>query len=220
MGESTGSHAIVTITLTITKDVNGYKIQVSGIAMPGEVELKVYLLGSVDKVPSALIWGLVVLFMVGSGFFLWEKGLREGLRVSSVLLLVEWVFLILCTAVIFRESGERSRINLIPLSSYFDIAEDSYLIEKAALNILNVALFIPIGLLLGLGFKEITWKNALLFGLVVSISIELLQFIFKRGLCETDDLIHNLLGCIIGFAIYNLFTSLIKHVQTFFQKAV
>lgn len=186
--------------------------------MLGGTELRVYGLGSIGKVLDAMYVWLAVLFLVGSGFFLWKKGWREGLRASSVLLLVEWVFLILCTAVIFRESGEISRINLIPLSSYFDIAENSYLMEKAVINVLNVIMFIPVGLLLGFGFKKITWKKVLLIGLGISFSIELIQFILKRGLCETDDLIHNLLGCIIGFAIYNLFTSLIKHVQTFFQK--
>lgn len=184
------------------------------------IEFRVYGLGAISIIPMAVYLILIVSFAVSLGLLLMKWGLRDGMQYSMRILLVEWVFLILCTAVIFRGNSEYGGINIIPLSSYFDIAENSYLKEKAALNVLNVALFIPIGLLLGLGFKEITWKNALLFGLVVSISIELLQFIFKRGLCETDDLIHNLLGCIIGFAIYNLFTSLIKHVQTFFQKAV
>lgn len=188
--------------------------------MPGEIELKVYLLGSVDKVPSALIWGLVVLFVVGAGFLLWRKGLRDGIRASSVLLLVEWVFLILCTAVIFRESGESSRINLVPLSSYFDIAENSYLMEKAVINVLNVIMFIPVGLFLGFGFRRITWETVLLMGLGVSFSIEFLQFIFKRGFCETDDLIHNLLGCVIGYALYRLTLRMIRYVQTLFQTSI
>ena len=164
-------------------------------------ELRVYGLGAIGDIPMAVYVGLVVLFVVGSGFFLWKKGWREGVRASAMLLLVEWVFLILCTAVIFRKSGESSRINLIPLSSYFDIAKNSYLVEAAAVNALNFILFIPIGLLLGFGFKKITWKKVLLIGLGISFSIELLQFIFKRGLCEVDDLIHNVLGTLIGYAL-------------------
>ena len=41
-----------------------------------------------------------------------------------------------------------------------------------------------------------------LASLSLSIMIELLQFILKRGLCETDDVIHNVLGAAIGFGIY------------------
>ena len=188
--------------------------------MIGETELRVYGLGPIGKVPDEVYLELVVLFVVGSGFLLWKKGWQEGLRASSVLLLVEWVFLILCTAVIFRESSESSRINLIPLSSYFDIAENSYLMEKVVINVLNVALFIPVGLLLGCGFREMLWEKVLLIGFGISFSIELLQLFLKRGLCETDDLIHNLLGCVIGYAIYRLTSRLIRYVQTFFQKAI
>lgn len=198
--------------------------------MPGEIELKVYGLGSIGKVPEEVYVGLVVLFVVGTGFFLWKKGWREGLRASSVLLLVEWVFLILCTAVIFRESSESSRINLIPLSSYFDIAENSYLMEVAAINILNVLMFIPVGLLLGLGQGTRNhgdteprnygrgWTSVILIGSGLSLTIEILQFIFKRGLCEADDIIHNLLGCIVGFAIYRLISRLIKTCISIFSR--
>ena len=201
----------ITITLTLTVKFTVYGLLLT--VMIGETELRVYGLGSIGKVPEEVYVGLVVLFVVGMGFLLWKKGWREGLRASSVLLLVEWVFLIFCTAVFFRESGESSRINLTPLSSYFDIAKNSYLVEAAAVNAFNFILFIPIGLLLGFGFKKITWKKVLLIGLGISFSIELLQFIFKRGLCEVDDLIHNLIGCVIGFLFYRLLIRLTKYVQ-------
>lgn len=200
-------------------------------------ELRVYGLGVIGDIPMAFYVGLVVLFVVGSGFFLWKKGWREGVRASAMLLLVKWVFLILCTAVIFRKSGESSRINLIPLSSYFDIAKNSYLVEAAAVNALNFILFIPIGLLLGfclndrrktkddnninvnpnLNVNEWSskkgWLKAMAVGAGISVTIELLQLILKRGLCEVDDLIHNLIGCVIGILFYRLLIRLTKYVQ-------
>lgn len=180
--------------------------------MPGEVELKVYSLSSISNIPLSLVWGLVVVFIIGLGVLVWKKGWREGFRATSVLLLVEWLFLILCTAVLFREPHSERLCHFIPFWSYYHYPEDSYFIEVAMVNVLNVIMFIPIGLLSGFGFREMTWNKALLFGLGVSISIELLQFIFKRGLCETDDLIHNALGCLLGFTIYKLTLRLIKHV--------
>lgn len=154
-----------------------------------------------NNIPAVLVWVLTAVFIIGPGVLVWKKGWREGLRASSKLLLVEWVFLILCTAVIYREVRDVRAFNLIPFDSYLNIPENSYFIEAAAVNVLNVIMFIPIGLLLGLGFREVTWKKVLLISLGVSFSIELLQFIFKRGLCETDDLIHNVLGTIIGYAL-------------------
>ena len=178
--------------------------------MPGKVELKVYASGAIEVIPEGVYIGLAVLLGMGSVFFFWLKGLREGFRCSMFLMLAEWVFLMLGTSVLFRESGDDFRLNLVPLSSYFDIAENSYLMETSAINILNAVMFIPVGLLSGLGFREMTWKKVLLAGLALSFSIELLQFILKRGLCETDDLIHNVLGCMVGFAIFRLSSRLIN----------
>lgn len=170
--------------------------------MPGKVELKVYASGAIEVIPEGVYIGLAVLLGMGSVFFFWLKGLREVFRCS--------MFLMLGTSVLFRESGDDFRLNLVPLSSYFDIAENSYLMETSAINILNAVMFIPVGLLSGLGFREMTWKKVLLAGLALSFSIELLQFILKRGLCETDDLIHNVLGCMVGFAIFRLSSRLIN----------
>jgi len=127
-----------------------------------------------------------------------------------LILLVDWVFLVLGTSVIFRESGDDYRIRLLPLISYFEQGENSYFMEAAALNILNVALFFPVGLLLGCGYKNMTWRRAMGIGVVLSVSIEILQLIFKRGLCETDDVIHNVAGCMIGYGIYKLTNLLIR----------
>lgn len=164
-------------------------------------ELRVYSLGAIGDVPIMLYWGLLVVFCGGMAYLLWRKGLREGLRQSAVLLLVEWVLLVLAITVLFRETRDECRINLAPLSSYFDIAENSYLMEKVALNILNVALFVPIGLLLGCGFRSLTWGRVLAIGAGLSVLIEVLQLVFRKGLCETDDVIHNVAGCMIGYGI-------------------
>lgn len=46
--------------------------------------------------------------------------------------------------------------------------------------------------------NKIWWKVALI-GLVFSSFIELSQLVLKRGLCETDDVIHNTVGCVVGY---------------------
>ena len=48
---------------------------------------------------------------------------------------------------------------------------------------------------------------ALLVGLCLSVSIEALQFVFKFGFSELDDVIHNTLGCMIGYGVYALVTA-------------
>ena len=65
--------------------------------------------------------------------------------------------------------------------------------------LLNVALFVPIGFLLG-GIMSKGFLKVLFTGCLLSILIELLQLASGMGLCETNDVIHNTVGCIMGYA--------------------
>lgn len=53
-----------------------------------------------------------------------------------------------------------------------------------------------------LRFGRLKWWKALAIGGGFSILIEVLQFVFKRGFAEFDDVFHNVLGCAIGFGVY------------------
>lgn len=174
------------------------------------VELRVFSFSAIEGIPSFIYIGFIAIFCIGTAFLLWRKGWKEGLRGSTLILLAEWVFLVIGTSVIFRESGDDYRIRLLPLISYFEQGENSYFIEAAALNILNIVLFFPVGLLLGCGYKNMSWRRAMGIGVLLSVSIEILQLIFKRGLCEVDDVIHNVLGCMVGYGIYKLANLLIR----------
>lgn len=71
--------------------------------------------------------------------------------------------------------------------------------------ILNIFMFVPLGLLLPYCHK-IFQKIAptALAGLLFSICIELTQFALNRGIFETDDLINNTLGSVIGYGLYRI----------------
>ena len=92
----------------------------------------------------------------------------------------------------------------MPFWSYWDYGGHSYFLEMFGENILNVLLFMPIGFLSGCGLQGMTFKKALFLGGGFSVFIELLQFVFKKGFCETDDVIHNVLGCLIGYGLWRL----------------
>ena len=64
----------------------------------------------------------------------------------------------------------------------------------------NVIMFVPIGLIAGLIWR---WRELwIVAGL--SVVIEVLQLITARGLCEFDDVLHNMIGAAIGVGVVML----------------
>ncbi len=73
--------------------------------------------------------------------------------------------------------------------------------------IANIIMFIPLGICAG---RLLRWKG-IIVGLTLSISIELLQFVSRRGLFEFDDILHNTFGAVTGVSIYVLVETMIKN---------
>lgn len=68
----------------------------------------------------------------------------------------------------------------------------------------NVLLYLPLGLLLPLIWRECTWWRTAAVGLAVSLVTELVQPVFGRSF-DLDDLIANLLGTLAGWLLFALF---------------
>ena len=45
------------------------------------------------------------------------------------------------------------------------------------------------------------WWKAVLIGCSISITMEALQFCFMKGFSEVDDVMHNTVGCLIGWCM-------------------
>ena len=132
------------------------------------------------------------------GWLGWEKGWRK----VAALLLVEFVFFIFGSTVFFREALTMARYDYTPFWSYKEIlnGRDDLLVE----NIMNIAIFLPTGLLLGMTSRKMTWRKVVMIGGFFSVLIEILQYVFQRGLSEVDDIMHNTVGCLIGYGIYKI----------------
>src|SRR6185436_16380423 len=108
------------------------------------------------------------------------------------------------------------RVNMIPLGYSFscffqDPTQHPHLIRSCLRNTLgNLALFIPLGILLPLISNRFgRLKRVLLFALGLSLNIEAIQFLLRffgnPRAVDIDDVILNTLGACVGFAIYKSF---------------
>ena len=158
-------------------------------------QFKQYIISLYQDIPQEVYEGLMSVFCMGLVVFIAWKRLKTGLRYSAALLLIEYIFLLFCSTVIFRSTGETRQYDFHPFWSY---SRPELLVE----NIMNVVVFIPVGLLLCIAFKQMTWWKVLLIGCGISVTIETLQFIYMRGFSEVDDVMHNTLGCILGYSLW------------------
>lgn len=159
-----------------------------------------YVGNCLDKVPVGVGIGLILVFCLGTAFFLVRQGLRKGLKWSAGLLLLEYLVLLLFLSVLVRSEQAERIYMLTPFWSYPAIQERQPGILTQV--IMNVAAFVPIGFLFGCFYGRAKWWKALLLGGGFSILIEILQFAFKRGMSEFDDVLHNVLGCLMGYGLY------------------
>lgn len=124
--------------------------------------------------------------------------------------LATYAFLIIVSTVINRGFSSET-YNLVPFRTLWELLVNG---KKGGIPeaFLNMVLFFPFGFLNAIVVHSLYKNTTLLFrsiltiipGTLLSISIETAQLSVHRGLCETDDVIHNTLGTIMGYGCWLL----------------
>lgn len=158
-------------------------------------------------IPLYVIGGLTALvFVVIIIFIHFKKNNLVFIRNTAWCLLAAYVFLALCATVIFREEASEMRHSFRLFRCY-----SMFYYKMMAENILNILFFVPIGFLMGVAKKSKKMLQILCIGCFISVSIEALQLVTKRGVCNIDDVFHNSLGCVLGFGLYQLIYRIISN---------
>ena len=124
-------------------------------------------------------------------------------KLTSVLFIIYLIvlFWILLFKLGVRFSYMENRIvNLIPFAK-IDVAE----------IILNVVIFVPLGIYAGVLFERWGFVKKLFFFFLISLMFEGLQFIFKIGAFDITDIITNISGGIIGSLIFETIEKLFNN---------
>ena len=86
-------------------------------------------------------------------------------------------------------------VNLIPFNGF----------PHGALEMIeNVVAFVPLGLLVGVNFKQVSFGKKLASIAALSLAVEITQYIFSIGVTDITDLTTNTLGGLIGLVVYDL----------------
>ena len=166
----------------------------------------VFLLHLVNDVPSYIYDILISVACVCIALFFVAFKRGKALRLSFRLLLWEYVFLTYSNTVFFRTRIDDIWHNFTPFWSYkaYYSGENPNLLPEIIMNIVG---FIPLGFLMKVAFQELRWWQVILAGYFVSLSIESIQYFFKLGVAEFDDIFNNTLGVAIGYSLFILTVS-------------
>lgn len=173
---------------------------------------------TLSSVTSIRILIPIILLLIAFAILLKKKQLnnQQELKIGKRTISIKTVLLILLTIYLlvyihltftYRRPMERAKINLTPFWSYHSAIQFiPFKIKRKWLArqiLLNIFLTVPLGLLLPLLYHRT--KHPRLWTVItvtlLSILTEALQFFTRRGLCELDDLIDNLLGVVLGVVI-------------------
>ena len=85
-------------------------------------------------------------------------------------------------------------------------------------TILNIILFVPLGIMLPFLWKKYnTLKAALMFGFGMSLAIEILQILTYRA-TDINDVIANTVGTVLGYFIFRITSCVFPSVMKFARK--
>ena len=159
-----------------------------------------------------MTWQVVAQWLVLAGltgiitFILWRKQKLDIIVAGALPLFVFYLLFTLYVTIYDRSPGTQYQYMLEVFWSYKKAMAG--FTSLYAENFWNVVLFIPIGFLLSLLVPR-RWAVPFI-ALGLSAEIELTQLVFKLGLFEFDDMIHNTLGAVIGVLVFLAARAIIK----------
>lgn len=158
-----------------------------------------------------LILESAVMFVIWTVAMILLRGKPK--RATAIAGVVVSVLLIILNTLVRHSMDEEIRVHLVPFSSFSMVAEIPGIYRSMQLNII---LFMPFGMSLPFILPEKLRLKPLItvcIALMISVTIEVCQYIFNIGMSEIDDVIMNTLGAAIGTLSYLLVSLILKKLN-------
>ncbi len=160
-----------------------------------------------DYLRRAVILLVPAALVCGAGLALWAKRFQkkhpgEKFPWGKALLLMALIgyLAVVCFVTLVRGGHMGTRAANLHLFRAWREAWNNFS-QRSWLNVLlNIAMFVPLGVLLPLLWEKFRrWYGMLAAGFSVSLVIEAVQYLAHRGIFDVDDLAANTLGAMVGF---------------------
>ncbi len=167
-----------------------------------------------------LIFGIILAAflttLVSFVYFVFYKRIFKGRKTVSKSMMIWFIVFVCYLAVIFGAT----MLNRVPFYENSQIHSLFYSYREAWVNfrprdwrniILNIVLFVPLGFLLPVGIQRFRkfWITYLV-GFLMSLVIEIIQYVLRIGLFEFDDIFDNTMGVMIGYGCFALLSTIIS----------
>lgn len=153
-------------------------------------------------IPSSVLYSSLLVMTIALIIIFFSRQLKNKGKMVLWTLLIEYLFILACSTVICRGVMKFSfdRLELTPFWTYWAVANNTLGVSVWDI-VLNVVLFTPLGLLMKLIYLSISLLKLFFVALICSLSIEINQYIFEKGVTQLDDVMHNVIGAILGWSI-------------------
>jgi len=176
-----------------------------------------------------IVFAVILTLVILLGYFVGYKKVFKGDK-KITKGMMSWFIIFICYLVVVIGATMLSRgswyenTKLQPLFYSYKEAWNNFEPREWRNIILNIFLFVPLGFLLPMGIKKLRvfWKIYLV-GFLLTLGIETLQLLLRRGVFELDDILNNTTGAMIGygcFAVFMLLLSLIKGKQKYLKRTI
>lgn len=164
-------------------------------------------------------WPVLVIFivtLVSMRFFYLRAHKEKGAFYKEFFGILSIVYLFLLFQLLTKvELNEGSGYNLVPFTEIFRYKVGSSLFIYNVVG--NILAFVIFGLIVSIYIKPKTVMAPFLISLVVSSTVEFVQLNIGRSF-DVDDIILNVLGCVIGYLLYIGLAAIHNHLPKALQK--
>lgn len=162
--------------------------------------------------PMIFIFSMIVISMRIADIV---KNDRKVVFYKEILGLLFIVYILCLFHVVTFQDVTWSSSNFIPFKEMLRYRFASSLFFRNVLG--NMLMFIPFGFFVSYFLKLKKPYSILLLSLLISSTIETTQLLIGR-VFDVDDIILNVVGGVVGFAVYKLFSILKEHLPAFLKK--